>query len=106
MSLNPKIENWNGQRVWIIGASYGIGAELGRELIKLGARVALSARSDDLLTQIAANTEAIGAPLDITEVDTVRAAAATINGAWGGVDQVLIVAGTHVEMRADDFDLV
>ncbi|MGZ9076039.1 MAG: SDR family NAD(P)-dependent oxidoreductase [Burkholderiaceae bacterium] len=106
MSLNPKIENWNGQRVWIIGASYGIGAELGRELIKLGARVALSARSVDLLNQIAANTEAIVAPLDITEVDNVRAAAATINGAWGGVDLVLIVAGTHVEMRADDFDLV
>ncbi|MGZ8992902.1 MAG: SDR family NAD(P)-dependent oxidoreductase, partial [Burkholderiaceae bacterium] len=84
----------------------GIGAELGRELIKLGARVALSARSVDLLNQIAANTEAIVAPLDITEVDNVRAAAATINGAWGGVDLVLIVAGTHVEMRADDFDLV
>lgn len=47
MSLNPKIENWNGQRVWVIGASYGIGAELGRELIKLDACVALSARSAD-----------------------------------------------------------
>ena len=105
MSLNPTIENWNGQRVWVIGASYGIGAELGRELIKLGARVALSARSVHLLNQIAANTEAIVAPLDITEVDTVRAAAATITGAWGGIDLVLIVAGTHVEMRADDFDL-
>ncbi len=106
MSLNPKIKSWNGRRVWIIGASYGIGAELGRELIKLGARVALSARSADLLNQIAVNTEAMVAPLDITQVDTVRAAAATINGAWGGIDLVLIVAGTHVEMRADDFDLV
>ena len=105
MSLNPKIEKWNGQRVWVIGASYGIGAELGRELIKLGARVALSARSTDLLNQIAANTDAVVVPLDITEVDTVRAAAVTINGAWSGIDLVLIVAGTHVEMRANDFDL-
>ena len=106
MSLNPKIENWNGQRVWVIGASYGIGAELGRELIKLGARVALSARSTDLLHQIAKNSQAIVAPLDVTDVNAVRTAAATINGAWGGIDLVLIVAGTHVEMRADDFDLV
>lgn len=105
MSLNPKIDSWNGRRVWIIGASYGIGAELGRELIQLGARVALSARSADLLNEIAANTEAIVAPLDFTNVAAVRAAAATINGAWGGIDLVLIVAGTHVEMRADDFDL-
>lgn len=105
MSLNPKIENWNGQRVWVIGASYGIGAELGRELIKLKARVALSARSADLLHEIAKNSQAIVAPLDVTDVDAVRAAAEAINSAWGGIDLVLIVAGTHVEMRADDFDL-
>ena len=106
MSLNPRIESWNGRRVWVIGASYGIGAELGRELIKLGARVALSARSADLLHQIAKNSQAIVAPLDVTDVATVRAAAETIHNAWGGIDLVLIVAGTHVEMRADDFDLV
>lgn len=106
MSLNPKIESWKDQRVWVIGASYGIGAELGRELLKLGARVALSARSADLLQQIAAHTEAIVAPLDVTDVAAVRAAASAIDEAWGGVDLVLIVAGTHVEMRADDFDLV
>lgn len=106
MSLNPKIESWKDQRVWVIGASYGIGAELGRELLKLGARVALSARSADLLQQIAAHTEAIVAPLDVTDVAAVRSAASTIDEAWGGIDLVLIVAGTHVEMRADDFDLV
>ena len=104
MSLNPKIESWNGQRVWVIGASYGIGAELGRELIKLGARVALSARSANLLHEIA-NSQAIVAPLDVTEADAVRTAAATIHDAWSGIDLVLIVAGTHVEMRADDFNL-
>jgi short-subunit dehydrogenase len=105
MSLNPKIQSWSGRRVWVIGASYGIGAELGRELIKLGARAALSARSADLLNEIARDTDAIVAPLDVTDVAAVRAAAATIIGAWGGIDLVLIVAGTHVEMRADDFDL-
>lgn len=105
MSLNPKIESWQRRRVWVIGASYGIGAELGRELIKRGARVALSARSADLLNAIADGTEAIVAPLDITDVAAVRTAAATINSAWGSIDLVLIVAGTHVEMRADNFDL-
>lgn len=105
MSLNPRIESWNGRRVWVIGASYGIGAELGRELIRLNARVALSARSADLLNEIAKGSEAIVAPLDVTEVEGVRAAAARITAAWSGIDLVLIVAGTHVEMRADDFDL-
>jgi len=105
VSLNPKIPSWNGQRVWVIGASLGIGAELARELIRLGARVALSARSADLLTQIAAGSQAMVAPLDITDVTAVREAAARIKGEWGEIDLVLIVAGTHSEMRADDFDL-
>ncbi len=105
MALNPKIENWSGRRVWVIGASYGIGAELGRELIRLGARVALSARSTDLLNAIAKDSTAIVAALDVTDVTAVRAAAGTISAAWGGIDLVLIVAGTHIEMRADDFDL-
>ncbi len=105
MSLNSKIESWKSRRVWVIGASYGIGAELGRELIKLGARVALSARSTDLLNEIAKNSKALVAPLDVTDVAAVRSAAATILDAWHGIDLVLIVAGTHVEMRADDFDL-
>ncbi|MEP6608032.1 MAG: SDR family NAD(P)-dependent oxidoreductase [Burkholderiaceae bacterium] len=105
MSLNPKIENWSRQRVWVIGASYGIGAELGRELMKLGARVALSARSADLLNRLANEGQAIVERFDVTDAPAVRSAAERIAAAWGGIDLVLIVAGTHVEMRADNFDL-
>ena len=105
MSLNPRIDSWKNQRVWVIGASYGIGAELGRELIQRGARVALSARSVELLNTIADGQNAIVAPLDVTDISAVRAAAAAITGAWGWIDLVLIVAGTHIEMRADSFDL-
>jgi NAD(P)-dependent dehydrogenase (short-subunit alcohol dehydrogenase family) len=105
MALNPRIPSWPGQRVWVIGASYGIGAALARRLINDGARVAMSARSRDLLDAIAEGNDARVEVLDVTDAASVAKAAHRILSAWGGIDLVLIVAGTHVEMRADTFDL-
>lgn len=104
--LNPPFASYAGRRVWVIGASYGIGAAIATELLARGARVALSARSRESLQTLAAGrADALVLPLDVTAVDTVRAAAAVIESTWGGVDLVLVVAGTHVEMRAQTWDL-
>ena len=105
MSLNPKIANWAGQRVWVIGASTGIGAAVARELINRGARVALSARTRERLDAIAKDNDAVVAPLDVTDVVSVRTAAAAVLSALGQLDLVIVVAGTHSPMRADRFDL-
>lgn len=104
MSLNPKIASWSGRRVWVIGASTGIGAAIARELINAGAHVALSARTRDRLEAIADGTDAVVAPLDITDRASVQAAAATVGAALGSLDLVIVVAGTHSPMRADRFD--
>ena len=105
MALNPRIVGWQGQRVWIIGASYGIGAALARRLINDGAQVAMSARSRDLLDAIAEGTGAIVAVLDVTDPPSVKKAAQQVIRTWGGIDLVMVVAGTHIEMRAETFDL-
>jgi NAD(P)-dependent dehydrogenase (short-subunit alcohol dehydrogenase family) len=104
VSLNPRIASWAGQRVWVIGASMGIGAALARALIDAGARVALSARSRDRLEAIAEGTDAVVAPLDVTDRPAVLAAAAAVHTELGGLDLALVVAGTHTPMRADRFD--
>jgi short-subunit dehydrogenase len=99
--LNPKLPAWRDARVWIVGASYGIGAATARQLLAAGARVALSARSQDLLAEVAGgNPRALLAPLDFTRGAMVTAAWDRIRAEWGGCDLVLVVAGTHKEIRA------
>jgi NAD(P)-dependent dehydrogenase (short-subunit alcohol dehydrogenase family) len=105
MALNPRIASWQGQRVWVIGASYGIGAAIARRLINDGARVAMSARSRELLDAIAEGNDALVEVLDVTDPASVKKAAKAILDAWGSIDLVMIVAGTHIEMRADTFDM-
>jgi short-subunit dehydrogenase len=104
--MNPRIKDWRGQRVWVIGASSGIGAETARELLSRGARLALSARNEIGLYAIGAGyPDALVLPLDITDHGNVIAARDKIMESWSGIDLVLVVAGTYNRMRADEFDL-
>lgn len=106
MSLNPRIRDWGGKRVWVIGASSGIGAALARVLLAHGARVALSARSTPALDQIAATPGAntLVLPLDVTDTDAVAPALQQIVSAWGGIDLVVWCAGSHSPVRAWELD--
>ncbi len=105
-TMNPRIQDWHGKRIWVIGASSGIGAEVARQFLAQGARVALSARNHEALLNIAAaHKHALVLPLDVTRHAEVSAAAKTVLQEWQGMDLVLLVAGTYNEMRADNFDL-
>ena len=99
--LNPPLPAWPGARVWVIGASTGIGAAVARVLLARGARVALSARSADKLSEVAGtNANALVEPMDFTQTGSVASAWERIRAAWGGADLVLVVAGTPEEIRA------
>ncbi len=105
-TLNPRIEDWRGRRVWVIGASTGIGAETAKLLLSLGARVALSARNDTALQAVASgHPQALVLPLDVTDAAQLNAARDRLLAAWQGVDLVLLVAGIYGEMRADSMDI-
>jgi short-subunit dehydrogenase len=107
MPLNPPIAEWNNQRVWIIGASTGIGAALAKSLLEKNTRVAVSSRKADVLQTLIAGHEksALVLPLDLTIPEQISAAQSTLIKTWGGIDLVLYVAGDHKPMRAWDFKL-
>ncbi len=101
MALNPTLPPWPDCRVWLIGASTGIGAATARQLLAEGSRVAISARQTERLSEVAAgHANARVEALDFTDSTQVAAAWQRIREAWGGIDLVLIVAGTHAEIRA------
>ena len=102
--LNPPIRSFKGLRVWIVGASTGIGAATAELLLAQGAKVAVSARSAETL-ETAFGTRALILPLDVTDAEATRIAAEKLLGTWGGIDLVLAVAGTYKAMRAWEIDL-
>src|SRR5262245_10438463 len=94
---------WASSRVWVTGASAGIGAALVKAFLGRGARVAMTARRRDLLDEIAGGADrsrVLVAPADVTDRAAVTAAARTIEDAWGGIDLAVFNAGGVVD---DDF---
>ena len=105
MSLNPRITNWHGQRVWLIGASTGIGRSLAEALHSRGAQVIISARQQaPLMEFVAQHPGSQALPLDVTDREAVEHAAQQLN-AQGGLDLVCYCAGHYKPMRADAMDL-
>jgi short-subunit dehydrogenase len=103
MSLNPKLTDWRGQRVWLIGASSGIGEATAKLLMQRGARVALTSRNRDALTVLAAGNAQV-AVADVTDRASLKRAFDDVCAAFGEVDVAIINAGTHRPVRAWHLD--
>jgi len=105
MSLNPPIRDWQGKRVWLVGASSGIGLALAQHLHRLGARVLVSARRAEALQAfVDAHPGSLALPLDVTDrAGVARVAAQAL--ADGPLDLVCYCAGHYNAMRATAIDL-
>lgn len=106
MPLNPRIDDWHGRTVWLVGASTGIGRATAQALHAAGARVVVSARSQAALDGfVAAHPGSLALALDATDRDALRRATAEIVATTGGIDLVMYCAGTYKPLRATEFDL-
>ena len=102
------IPSFTGKRIWLIGASSGIGEACAQALIKVGAKVALSSRRVERLNTLAAlgnPGQAVVLPLDVTNHAQFNDSYQSILSAWGGIDLLLFVSGVYVPLRADNFDI-
>jgi short-subunit dehydrogenase len=94
------MNSFEGKTYWIVGASEGLGRALAEALSRRGARLILSARNADRLAEICATLpDAYAIPCDVTDLDSVRRAAAQA----GSVDGVIYNAGAYDPMRSVDW---
>lgn len=93
------------ETVWIVGASDGIGEALAREYARRGARLVLSARSEDRLDALAGSLgpDHVVAPLDVGKRASVEAAADRIALLFP-VDRVINLAALYDPGRALEID--
>lgn len=103
--MNQPIRNWTAQRVWIIGASSGIGAALAVGLLARGASVAVSARRAEALRAVVAGHGAARVlAFDLNDAAAFARAADDLFTVWGGIDLVVFCAGAYAPMRAWQLD--
>jgi NAD(P)-dependent dehydrogenase (short-subunit alcohol dehydrogenase family) len=106
MSLNPRIIDWNGLTVWLIGASSGIGRATASRLHAMGARVIVSARNETALRDFVRGhpgSEAVA--LDVADAAAMKHARDRVMALSGRLDMVVFCAGHYKPMRAQDFIL-
>ncbi|MDI9334541.1 MAG: SDR family NAD(P)-dependent oxidoreductase [Cytophagales bacterium] len=103
MSLNPKIKDWRGKVVWIVGASTGIGQSLAHILHRQGAVVIVSARSQDKLSAfVAQHASSIALPLDVTDAAQVTQTAEQILSMHSRMDMLFYCAGYYTAQTASN----
>lgn len=103
--MNRPIRDWRGKRVWILGASSGIGAALAQALLARGAKVALSARREAALLELCAGrAEARAMAFDIRDQAAVARGIAELHQDWGGIDLTVFCTGVWMPMPAGQLD--
>jgi NAD(P)-dependent dehydrogenase (short-subunit alcohol dehydrogenase family) len=111
MPLNKPMTQWAGQRVWLVGASSGIGLACAQALAHAGAQVVVSARQ---VQGLAGLPHIHPVAMDVTDPASIQAATAQVlatlqklgaPGAPGALDLVVYCAGHYRAQRATDFDL-
>jgi len=107
--MNQPIQNWQGRRVWLVGASSGIGLACAKAMQAAGAHVIVSARDLGTLSEWAEACKTKGLPvalmsLDVTDALQVKYVARQV-AASGPLDLVLYCAGHYRAQRATAFDL-
>lgn len=105
MPLNTPVRDWAGKRVWLVGASTGIGRATASALHALGAQVVVSARHVAALDAfVAEHPGAVALPLDATDKAAMHEAAVRVAQA-GGIDCVVYCAGHYAAQQASTLDI-
>ena len=85
----------NQKKIWITGASSGIGKALAEKFALGGWKVAASARRKEILSEMANNKNISSFPLDVTDQNQIKAVFEKIISDFGSLDLCVFSSGTY-----------
>ena len=85
----------NQKKIWITGASSGIGKAVAEKFAAEGWKVAVSARRRELLQELAKNENIVSFPLDVTDQYQINTVFKNIISEFGNLDLCLFSSGTY-----------
>lgn len=94
--MTPGVERWKDSVALVTGASSGIGLATAKRLAAAGMRVAMTARRDDRLEAMLAETpdaQFLAVKADLRVEDDILRVFETVRERWGGVDVLVNNAG-------------
>jgi len=85
----------NQKKIWITGASSGIGKALAEKFASEGWKVAVSARRKEILDEMANNENISSHPLDVTNQEQINDVFSKIINEFGSLDLCVFSSGTY-----------
>ena len=92
------------KKIWITGASSGIGKSVAEKFANEGWKVAVSARRKELLDELAKNPNIVSFPLDVTNRNQINEVFKNIIDNFGDLDICLFSSGTYEPKDEQNID--
>ena len=94
----------NQKKIWITGASSGIGKAVAEKFANEGWKVAVSARRKELLDELAEHNNISSFPLDVTKQSQINNVFKDVLNTFGDIDICLFSSGTYEPKDEQNID--
>ena len=95
----------NQKKIWVTGASSGIGRAVAEKFAKEGWKVAVSARREEILNEMSKNENIFSFPLDVTNFDNCKSTFEKILRQFGNIDICFLCSGTYDPKKEQEINI-
>ena len=95
----------NQKKIWVTGASSGIGRAVAEKFAKEGWKVAVSARREEILNEMSKNENIFSFPLDVTNFDNCKRTFDKILEQFGNIDICFLCSGTYDPKKEQEINI-
>ena len=95
----------NQKKIWVTGASSGIGRAVAEKFAKEGWKVAVSARREEILNEMSKNENIFSFPLDVTSFDNCKETFNEILKQFGNIDICFLCSGTYDPKKEQEINV-